>query len=164
MGSLRAQWALDITKRNAMNSTFKLWAMTACLALGACANAPMEPVAKPSLYQRLGGMGAIEAVSSNLIDKTSSDPRTMRSFKGTDLPKLKKEVALMLCQASGGPCAYKGDSMKDVHQGMAITSEEFRLMAGFADQTMKDLGVGAQERSEVMSVLGPMKLDIVEKP
>ena len=54
--------------------------------------------------------------------------------------------------------------MKEVHQGMAITSEEFNVKAGFAEQTMAELGVAAQERAEVMGLLGPMKSDIVEKP
>jgi hemoglobin len=145
----------------------------ACAVLGACSSAPpasvtnAEPAispAKATLYQRLGGMPAIEAVSNRLIDKTSADVRTRRTFDGVNLVKVKKSLALMLCQASGGPCVYKGDSMKEVHQGMAITSEEFKLMAGFADQTMAELGVGAKERSEVMGLLGPMKSDIVEKP
>lgn len=143
-----------------------IW-VAACCALGACAS-PSAPVAAKasgaSLYERLGGMPAIEAVSDKLIDKTASDPRTMRSFKGAETTKVKKSLAQFLCQASGGPCVYKGDSMKESHKGMAVSGDEFGLMAGFADQTMKELGVAERERSEVMGMLGPMKSDIVEKP
>lgn len=141
--------------------------VAACGVLAACAQ-PSEPRAgmgaRASLYERLGGLPAIEAVADKLIEKTAGDERTKRSFEGADLGRLKKSVAQLLCQGSGGPCVYKGDSMKEAHKGMAVSGAEFALMAGFAEQAMRELGVAEGERAEVMGMLGPMKTDIVEKP
>ncbi|HYL97736.1 MAG TPA: group 1 truncated hemoglobin, partial [Blastocatellia bacterium] len=88
---------------------------------------------KKSLYTRLGGKKAITAVvdqfvsnvaADNRINKffaqAASDPKRLASFKG--------KLVDQICQASGGPCKYKGKDMKSAHAGMGISGDDFNAL------------------------------------
>ena len=53
--------------------------------------------------------------------------------------------------------------MKAVHKGMGITGEAFDALVGDMVATLDKFKVPAKEKGELLSVLGPMKKDIVEK-
>jgi hypothetical protein len=65
-----------------------------------------------SLYDRLGGLDAITAAVDSWVVRVADDDRINRKFERTDIPRLKKEVIDQLCEATGGPCAYTGRSMR----------------------------------------------------
>ena len=122
-----------------------------------------------SLYERLGGKKAIAAVVDQFVANvaadarikkffalTASDPKRMATFKGN--------LVDQICQAGGGPCTYKGKSMKEAHQGMGISSADFNALVEDLVKALDNLKVGEKEKNELLGVLGPMKSDIVEKP
>jgi hemoglobin len=78
-----------------------------------------------SLYDRLGGLDAINAVMESWVARVGGDDRVNGKFARTDLRRLKKEVADQLCEVTGGPCAYTGRSMRETHAGMETTAGEF---------------------------------------
>src|ERR1700727_5263 len=82
----------------------------ACICAAAAAGA-----GAPALYDRLGGKSGVAAITDALIDRVSSDPVLGRSFKDSNLPRIKRLLAEQICELSGGPCRYSGDSMKEVH-------------------------------------------------
>lgn len=139
------------------NASFAIGAAVALLT--ACASPP-----EPSLYSRLGGKPAIDAVVSEMIDRTAADPATRRSFEGVKLPPLKSSIADQVCQASGGPCVYKGDTMKMAHKGLGITTAEFNGLVGHLVAVLNKYQVPAREQKELLNALAPMAPDIVEKP
>jgi truncated hemoglobin YjbI/pimeloyl-ACP methyl ester carboxylesterase len=115
-----------------------------------------------SLYDRLGGLDAINAAVDSWVARVAGDDRINRKFERTDIPRLKKEVVDQLCEATGGPCTYTGRSMPDTHAGMKTTAGEF-------DAVMQDLGavldefkVPKTEQDELVDLLMPMRGDIVE--
>lgn len=126
--------------------------------VAACA-AP--PTAAPTLYSRLGGAPVIERVVEDVIDRTSKDPRTARSFKDVKLARVKEKLREQLCELSGGPCRYTGDPMKTVHQGLKNTESEFYLMVQFLRDALASAGVSEGEKNELLKLLAPMKRDIV---
>ncbi len=136
-----------------------LLVLASAAALAGCTTAP-----PPSLYTRLGGKPAIDLVVNDFVDRNASHPRTKRTFEGVKLPPLKVLIADQICEAAGGPCVYKGDSMKLSHKGLGITTDEFNGLVDNLVGAMTQAGVGAREQQEVLSVLGPMAKDIVEKP
>lgn len=129
--------------------------------LSACASAPAP---ESSLYTRLGGKPAIDAVVSEMIDRTVADPATRRSFEGVKLPPLKAHIADQVCQAAGGPCVYQGDSMKLVHKGLGISTAEFNGLVGHLVAVLNKYQVPAREQKELLNALAPMAPDIIEKP
>ena len=135
-----------------------LFAVTCCATLGACASPPQA-----SLFDRLGGMPAITAVADKTVERSASDPRTRRSFEGVKLAGLKKGLSAQICEASGGPCKYEGDSMAQVHKGLDITAAEFDALVEQLVDTLDQFKVPAREKNELLQLLGPMKSDIVTK-
>src|SRR5262245_54096331 len=88
--------------------------------------APMASTA--SLYERLGGKPAILAVVANIVGNVSGDTRINKRFGGADIPRLKTMLVDQICEATGGPCTYRGANMVDAHKGMKITDAEFTAL------------------------------------
>lgn len=135
----------------------------ACQDMGGSGGKPMAAASQPSLYQRLGGKPAIEIVVDRFVGNVAADPVINKRFAKTDIPKLKRELVDQLCQASGGPCTYKGKDMVAAHKGMNITSAEFNAMGGDMAKALDSAKVPSKEKHEVLSLLGSMQKDIVGK-
>ena len=120
-----------------------------------------------SLYDRLGGKKAIAAVVDEFVGRvaadtringffgpTASDPKRLAMFKGN--------LVDQICEASGGPCKYKGKDMKTAHAGMNISSANFDALVQDLVGALDKFKVGQHEKDQLLGVLGPMKSDIVE--
>lgn len=134
------------------------------LAVTPCA-AQAQTVAPPetSLYERLGGKPVVSKLTSDLIDRSTRDPRTRRSFDKVNLKRLKEKVEEQICALSGGPCKYTGDDMKKSHAGLDITEAEFY---GFVEQLidlLDDYRIGLREKNQLLAILAPMKRDVVTR-
>lgn len=133
--------------------------ITSGILLAGCAGtAP-----KTSLYERLGGLPALTAVTNRTIDRSAAEPAIHRSFEGIKLPALKASIVQQLCQATGGPCKYEGEAMPKAHKGLAITPAEFDGMVAQLVDTLDEFKVGARENNELLQILGPMKSDMAGK-
>ena len=115
-----------------------------------------------SLYERLGGQSGVAAISDLLIDRVSADVRLGRSFKDADLSRIKGLLAEQLCDLSGGPCHYSGDSMREVHAGHHISEAEFYGMVDALRTILKERRVGIAATNQLLRLLAPMKRDVVE--
>lgn len=116
-----------------------------------------------SLYDRLGGKGAITAVVETFVGNVGSDKRINGYFASTDLAKLKMHLVNQICEASGGPCTYTGRTMKQTHAGMGVQDAAFGHLVEDLVAALDHHKVGKTEKAELLGVLGPMKSDIVEK-
>src|SRR6185503_16064985 len=132
------------------------------LAAG-CASRDSAMTEKKPLYDRLGGKPAITAVVDDFIGNVAADARINRRFGGTDIPKLKSRLVDQICEASGGPCKYTGQSMKDAHFGMKITDAEFGALVEDLVKSLDKFKVAAREKQELLGALGGMKGDIVNQ-
>ncbi len=123
-----------------------------------------ETKGSASLYQRLGGKPAITAVVDQFVANVGADERINHRFATTDLQELKKHLVNQICEAAGGPCTYKGRTMKATHTGMGITNAEFDALVQDLVTALESLNVPVQEQQALLSLLGPMRKDIVEVP
>jgi len=119
---------------------------------------------KTPLYDRLGGQTGITAVVDAFVARVAADDRINSYFEDKDLPKLKERLVEQICQASGGPCKYNGRSMKETHKGMGITGDHFDALVADLGATLDRFRVTTRDRDELLSLLAPMRGDIVEKP
>lgn len=122
-----------------------------------------NPVRADALYTRMGGDSVVTAVADELIDHTVADPKLKRSFDKVDLSRLKKLLAEQICYLAGGPCAYSGDSMLEVHAGLNIRQDEFYGMVEVLRDVLSKHNVGLRERNELLALLAPMKRDVVTR-
>lgn len=116
-----------------------------------------------SLYERLGGKGAITAVVDDFVGRVAADNRINSFFASTNIPRLKVLLVEQICEASGGPCKYPGRDMKTTHMGMGITDADFNALVEDLVMTLDKFKVPEKEKGELLAVLGPMRKDIVEK-
>ena len=127
-----------------------------------------EPPKPKSLYERLGGKDAIAKVVDASLKNISEDKRINKYFTKTvkdpkKLEALKTNLIDQICQATGGPCEYKGKDMKTAHKGMKIKEADFTAFVEDVTKALETSGVAKAEQDELLGALGPMKADIVEE-
>jgi hemoglobin len=115
-----------------------------------------------TLYERLGGKDAITAVVDDFVARCAADERINGKFARTDIGRLKAMLVDQICQASGGPCTYRGRDMRETHDGMGVTAGEFDALVGDLVATLNQFNVPKPEQDELLGLLGPMRADIVE--
>lgn len=67
-----------------------------------------------------------------------------------------------LCEATGGPCTYTGRDMRAAHDGMGVTAGEFDALVEDLVATLDEFNVPKAEQDELLSLLAPLRGDIVE--
>jgi hemoglobin len=137
--------------------TFRTWALTFVCLFGAYAVR-----ASDSLYARLGGTSGIRAIADTLIDRIVADPVAGPSFKDSKLDRIKQLLAEQICDLSGGPCRYSGDSMKDVHAGHRISEAQFYRMVDALRDILQERHLDRRSTNKLLRLLAPMKRDVVE--
>jgi hemoglobin len=100
-------------------------------------------------------------VVDDFVGRVANDSRINGKFANADIPRLKTLLVQQICAASGGPCSYTGRDMETTHAGMNITSEQFDALVGDLVASLNKFKVPEREKNELLSVLGPMKKDIV---
>jgi hemoglobin len=137
--------------------TFRVLALSVAAFAGIAAGG-----VRASLYERLGGQDGVAHIANTLIDRVARDPALGRSFKGSNLNRIKTLLAEQICGLSGGPCHYSGDSMKEVHAGRHISQGEFNRTVEVLRDVLKQQHVSQGASNELIGLLAPMKRDIVE--
>jgi hemoglobin len=140
-----------------------LSALLALAVLVAATVASEATFLRRSLYDRLGGKSAITAVVDDFVGNVAADKRINGFFAKADIPRLKRQLVDQICEASGGPCTYKGQSMKAAHRGMGVANRHFDALVGDLKKSLDKFKVPPREQNELLAVLGPMRKDIVER-
>ena len=115
-----------------------------------------------SLYDRLGGIDAITAVVRAVADRQMKDDRISQKYARTNVDRLIKEFADMICQATGGPCTYTGRNMTETHANMGVTSGEFEAFIEDFIAVLDDFKVGQADQDQLVSFLRSFRGEIVE--
>jgi truncated hemoglobin YjbI len=132
-------------------------------APAAAASASPAPPKTGSLYDRLGGMPAISAVVEDFAGNVLADVRISQKFARSDATRLVANLKDFVCNATGGPCQYKGLSMKESHSHMRVTGGEFNALVEDLVKSLDKFKVGEREKKELLGALAALKGDIVKK-
>ena len=144
-----------------------------CLIAGLLASVSSAPLLgqmkEKSLYERLGKKKAITAVVDEFVARCAGDNRINKFFAATAadparLKKFKGNLVDQICEASGGPCKYKGKDMKAAHMGMGVSGADFTALVEDLSGALDKFKVGGHEKDQLLGALAPMKTQIVEKP
>lgn len=103
----------------------------------------------PSIFERIGGAAAVEAVVSDLYERAGVDPDLGPFFHGTDLPVQRRKLAEMIGEALGGPPAPWLLGLREAHAGRAIGHHHFSLMASYLIDILIERGVGDDETDAI---------------
>jgi|SRR5215213_6613544 len=176
--NVKANKALYFRKgESKMNKTYLRAAFFALLIFGAASvafaqtseagknNETMKTTQK-SLYERLGGYDALAAVSDEFIMRLAASKRIGRFTSGLSedsQKKLRQHLVDFLCNVTGGPCLYLGRDMKTSHKGLGIDEEDWKEGVKLLTETLDKFKVPEKEKTEVLTAVGGLKKDIVEK-
>ncbi len=128
---------------------------------------PAATVPPKSLYERLGGVYPISVVVDDFIerllvnDAINANPAISEARQRVPKQGLKFHVTTLVCQVTGGPCAYTGRDMKASHAHLNISEREWQEMLDDFRATLDKFDVPAAEQGELVTIVNSTKTDIV---
>jgi methyl-accepting chemotaxis protein len=115
-----------------------------------------------SLYERLGGSAAITAAVDAFYVRVLADPLLRPFFTTTNMAWLKKRQVQFLSQATGGPVAYAGRSMRDAHANLGIQARHFDRVATHLSAALAELAVPRPLIQEVIALVATLETDLID--
>jgi hemoglobin len=115
------------------------------------------------LYRELGGESGVARLVEAFLAELAGDERVVAQFADTDIDRFQRLLTEHLCHVSGGPCAYSGDSMRDVHAGMNISHAQFNAVVEDLIAAMNSLRLPMRTQNRLLAVLAPMRPEIVRR-
>lgn len=117
-----------------------------------------------SLYQKLGGKAAIDAVVDAFYVKVLADKRVKGFFADVSMDKQRRKQKEFLSFAFGGPLPWTGKDMRKAHEGMGLTEEHFNAIAENLVSTLKDFKVKQELIDQVVAIAVSTKDDVLGRP
>jgi hemoglobin len=121
-----------------------------------------DPTTPPTDYERIGGGRAVAAVVDRFYELVLADPRLAPFFVGLDMSRLKRHQVLLISQVMGGPADYDGRTLRDAHNGLKISSDDFARVVTHLVAALQEAAVPADIIERVGGVRGGAEKDIVE--
>ena len=116
-----------------------------------------------TLYDRIGGMPVLQAITDSFIERFSDDTRVAPTFAKSDIKRFRKFFAEQLCDVSGGPCKYSGRDMKTTHDGLHLTESQFNAIVEDLEDAMNRQRIAIELQNELIAKLAPMRKDIIRR-
>ena len=119
-----------------------------------------------SLYERLGGAGAVNAAVDIFYRKMLADDRVSGFFDNTDMDRQIAKQKGFLTMAFGGPNAYTGKSMREGHKHLiarGLNDSHVDIVIEHLGNTLKELGVSAADITEVAAIAESARNDVLNR-
>jgi len=117
-----------------------------------------------SLFDRIGGEGAVNAAVDIFYRKVLGDDSISHFFEDTDMDGQIAKQKSFLTMAFGGPNEYTGADMRAAHAPLVekgLNESHFTAVAGHLQATLKELGVTEDLIGEVMAIAGSTHDDVL---
>jgi hemoglobin len=121
----------------------------------------MNATDSKSLFDRIGGMAAVNAAVGIFYQKVLADESISHFFAHIDMEKQSGKLKAFLAYAFGAPMNYSGKSMSDAHSYMNLTEGHFNAVAGHLVATLQELNVPQNLIDEAAAIAMSVKGDIV---
>lgn len=116
-----------------------------------------------SLFNRIGGIDALNAAVDIFYQKVLADETINHFFKGTDMAAQKNKQKAFLAFAFGGPVKYEGKDMRTAHAKLeGLNEDHFGAVAGHLVATLQELSVPQNLIDEVVQVALSVKDDVLQ--
>lgn len=117
-----------------------------------------------TIFQRIGGEGAVEAAVDIFYRKVLRDPVTAPFFGTVDMDAQRTKQKAFLTMAFGGPNSYSGRDLRAAHAPLVakgLNDSHFNAVAGHLQATLQELSVPADLIAEVLAVAGSTRNDVL---
>ena len=119
-----------------------------------------------SLYERLGGVDAVNAAVDIFYRKVLADDRVNFFFEGVDMEKQINKQKGFLTMVFGGPNHYTGKSMRDGHRHLVakgLNDTHVDVIIELLGATLKELGVQDADIAEVAAIANSVRDDVLDR-
>jgi hemoglobin len=120
-----------------------------------------------SIYERIGGEGAVDAAVDKFYEKVLADDRIKHFFNETDMKKQAIHQKQFLTYAFGGSTSYSGKSMKAAHKNlvdkMGLNDSHFDAVMENLGSTLKELGVPDDLIGEAAAIAESTRGDVLNR-
>ena len=114
-----------------------------------------------SLFERIGGQGAIDATVDLFYEKVLADPRINHFFADTDMEQQKNHQKRFLAFAFGGLPNYDGRSLTEAHAKLVneqgLNESHFNAVAENLQSALMELNVPEDLIAEAIGIAASVK-------
>jgi len=135
------------------------------LALSACSDStPPAPVPAPkpaSLYDRMGGQPAINALVEDFAANVTTDKRVSAIFRKANMTNLKAKMGDTLCAAAGGPCTPAAKPAAAAGKAPRLTDAQFNAVVEDLQKSMTKANLSDADQATLLAPVTAMRADYV---
>lgn len=127
-----------------------LWTISSCATLN-----------DASVYESLGGKQKLSLIVEDFISEIGNDPVVFAYFEKASVSHFRQGIYAHLCDVSGGPCEYKGDSMKEIHTGMNISEKAFNRLVELLINALNKNNIDTPTQNRLLAELAPLRSQVM---
>ncbi len=119
-----------------------------------------------TLFDRLGGQGAIDAFVPLFYEKVLADDRINGFFRGVNIDAQSAKLNAFLTMGFGGPNNYSGKGLREAHSlllGRGLNDGHFDAALEHINAALSELNVPADLLSDVMVAAEGLRSDVLSK-
>lgn len=114
-----------------------------------------------SVYRKIGGQRAVEAVVEEFYDRVLSDEQLIPYFDGMDMDELRAHQIQFISSVAGGPVEYSGTDMREAHAHLDIDEADFDAVGEHLETALRTNGVSEENIEKVMAEVVALKQPIL---
>jgi hemoglobin len=117
-----------------------------------------------TLFERIGGMAAVDAAVEIFYKKVLADPELSDFFRGIDMPRQAAKQKAFLAMAFGGPTSSGAVDMMKAHAHLVrrgLKDSHFDAVVGHLGATLTELNVPADVIAEAAAVAESVRNDVL---
>lgn len=126
-------------------------------------SAPALLAQDDSLYEALGERQGIEQLMEDMLLNIADDRRIVHHFRDADIARLHGLLSDQLCDITGGPCTYEGETMIESHKGMEVSRADFNALVENLQLAFDQNEVSVSTQNRLLALLADMHGDIVNR-
>ena len=114
-----------------------------------------------SLYQQVGGDAILRPAVTLFYRKVFQDPVLLPFFDGVDRERLEAHQLSFISQALGGPDAYDGRTLRDVHSAHSIEQRHFDVLTLHMEVAFLEMGLEPELVDRALATIRGYAGDII---
>jgi hemoglobin len=144
----------------------RLILLSALLSITLVTSALAQTPKAQTLYHRLGGYDGVASYIALVFPRVAQHPELARMFGGHGKDSQQRQFQLvveLICQKTGGPCAYIGRPMTPVHDGLGITEANWSTFMTIIADGMNEKKYPPDVRDEFLAIWRSFRDGVVQK-
>lgn len=117
-----------------------------------------------TMFERCGGFAIVGKIVLAFYDTVLDDDVLAPYFDGVDMRRLIDHQTKFISQVMGGPATYTNESLRQLHQHLAITPEAFATMIARMEETLEAFDFEPDDIEAIVSDLRSREPWIVASP